>query len=53
MAAMHKKRQSGQALVYKNKIYVFGGYSGEPGNNQKSFFTVEKFDEIPNKWMLL
>ena len=43
---MKQPRSTGLSLIFKSKIYVFGGYSGD----QKRSKTIEVYDPSKNYW---
>jgi hypothetical protein len=46
---MQAPRSTGFSLIFKNKIYVFGGYTGD----KKRSKTIEVFDPFKNYWEIL
>ena len=43
---MEQPRSTGLSLIFKSKIYVFGGYTGD----QKRSKTIEVYDPSKNYW---
>jgi len=43
---MTRKRSSGHCLIFKDYIYVFGGYTGKSKRSR----CIEKYDHEQNKW---
>ena len=43
---MKQPRSTGLSLIFKSKIYVFGGYTGE----KKRSKTIEVYDPSKNYW---
>lgn len=43
---MKQPRSTGLSLIFKSKIYVFGGYTGD----QKRSKTIEVYDPSKNYW---
>ena len=43
---MKQPRSTGLSFIFKSKIYVFGGYSGD----QKRSKTIEVYDPSKNYW---
>ena len=46
---MHTPRSTGFSLIYRSKIYVFGGYTSEKKRSKK----IEIYDPIKNYWEVL
>jgi len=46
---MKVPRSTGFSLIFKSKIYVFGGYTGE----QKRSKLIEVYDPSKNYWEVL
>lgn len=46
---MKTPRSTGFSLIFKSKIYVFGGYTGD----KKRSKTIEVYDPIKNFWECL
>lgn len=43
---MKTPRSTGFSLIFKSKIYIFGGYTGQ----KKRSKTIEVYDPIKNFW---
>lgn len=43
---MKNPRSTGFSLIFKSKIYVFGGYSGQKKRTKK----IQIYDPIKNYW---
>lgn len=43
---MHMPRSTGFSLVFKHKVYVFGGYTGD----KKRSKVIEVYDPFKNYW---
>ncbi len=46
---MHVPRSTGFSLIFKGKIYLFGGYTSDKKRSKK----IEVYDPIKNYWEIL
>ena len=49
IAPMNLPRCFGQALIFQQKFYIFGGFSGKNKSSKK----IDVYDPLTNKWILL